>query len=344
MSPTARKGFDAVPPPNTMSRPRSSAAICSASLIRDDYQQHVARDRELHEAYRHDGNVLDVQLRGEYLYAALGKGGFRIYDVANIDNKNFSERMVTAPVSPLGQRLYVKTKYATAVASPSTLALDPARTHNPANEEQTIHPLYAFLYVADKYEGLVVVGDPDPKSKSPGVSTLLDGNPQNNFLKRALAFNPGGILNGARRITIAGTYAYILCDRGLVVVDLNNPLEPRVTAEIGAPDLHEPSGIAMQFRYAFVVDREGLKVLDVTALDHPRAVPRAAVPLEDARNVYVARTYAYVAAGKNGVAIVDVEKPEQPRLDQMFTGGGQDQRCARRQNRHGGRQRLRFRR
>jgi hypothetical protein len=266
--------------------------------------------------------VLDVQLRGEYLYAATGKGGLRIYDVANIDNKSFSERMVTAPVSPLGQRLYLKTRFATSVASPSTLALDPARKQNPENEEQAIHPLYAFLYVADKYEGLVVAGDPNVKGKSPGVSTLLDGNPKNNFLKRALAFNPNGILNGARRITIAGTYAYMLCDRGLVVVDLSNPLDPHVTAEIGAPDLADPQGIAIQFRYAFVVDRQGLKVLDVTALDHPRIVPSAAVPLEDARNVYVARTYAYVAAGKQGLAIVDVEKPGQPRLDQLFTGDG----------------------
>jgi hypothetical protein len=252
----------------------------------------------------------------------LGKGGFRAYDVANIDNKNFSERTVTAPVSPLGQRLYVPTKYATAVASPSTQALDPARSRNPVNEEQSIHPLYAYLYVADKYEGLVVIGDPDPKSKSPGVSTLLDGDPRNNFLKRALAFNPDGILNGARRIVIAGTYAYMLCDRGLLVVDLNDPLKPRVAAEIGAPELQDTRGIAIQFRYAFVVDREGLKVLDVTDLAHPRIMPKAAVPLEDARNIYVARTYAYVASGKHGVAIVDVEKPEQPRLDQVFTGDG----------------------
>ena len=263
-----------------------------------------------------------MQLRGEYLYAALGKGGFRVYDVANVDNKNFSERTITAPVSPLGQRLYVSTKYATAVASPSTQALDPTRSRNPVNEEQAIHPLYAYLYVADKYEGLVVVGDPDPKSKSPGVSTLLDGDPRNNFLKRALAFNPDGILNGARRINIAGTYAYMLCDRGLVVVDLNDPLKPRIAAEIGAPQLNEPSGIAIQFRYAFVVDRDGLKVLDVSQLDHPRVVPNAVVSLADARNIYVARTYAYVAAGKQGVAIVDVEKPEQPRLDQMFAGDG----------------------
>jgi hypothetical protein len=316
------KGFDAVAATEHDEPPAVIGSYLQRLAYPDDYKQHVARNRELTQAYHHEGNVLDVQLRGEYLYAATGKGGLRIYDVANIDNKNFSERMVTAPVSPLGQRLYLKTRFATSVASPSTLALDPARKQNPENEEQAIHPLYAFLYVADKYEGLVVAGDPNVKGRSPGVSTLLDGNPKNNFLKRALAFNPNGILNGARRITIAGTYAYMLCDRGLVVVDLSNPLDPHVTAEIGAPDLADPQGIAIQFRYAFVVDRQGLKVLDVTALDHPRIVPSAAVPLEDARNVYVARTYAYVAAGKQGLAIVDVEKPGQPRLDQLFTGDG----------------------
>jgi hypothetical protein len=316
------KGFDAVAVAEHDEPPAIVGSYLQRVAYPQDYQQHLARDRELKEAYHHDGEVLDVQLRGEYLYAALGKGGFRAYDVANIDNKNFSERTVTAPVSPLGQRLYVKTKYATAIASPSTLAVDPARTHNPENEEQPIHPLYAFLYVADKYEGLVVIGDPDPKSKTPGVSTLLNGDPRDNFLKRALAFNPGGILNGARRITIAGTYAYMLCDRGLVVVDLDNPLKPRVAAEIGAPGLSSPQGIAIQFRYAFVVDRAGLKILDVSDLGNPRLLSPALVPLEDGRNVYVARTYAYVAAGKQGIAIIDVEKPEEPKLDQMFTAEG----------------------
>ncbi len=71
-----------------------------------------------------------------------------------------------------------------------------------------------------------------------------------------------------------------------------------------------------------MVDRGGLKVLDVTNFEQPRMVPNAAVALEDARNIYVARTYAYVAAGKQGIAIVDVERPEQPRLDQMFSAGG----------------------
>ncbi len=306
------KGFDAV----TVAEHDDPPAVFGSDLHKmvypDDYAKFVKREREIEESDHHAGNVLDLQFRGEYLYAALGKDGFRVYDIANIDNKNFSEKMNTAPVSPLGQRFYVKTKNATAVGSPSTLAVDPLRTRVPANQEQPIALMYGFLYVTDAEEGLVVIGDPNLKSKSPGVLTLLDGNPANNFLKRALAFNPGGALNGARRITIAGHYAYILADRGLEVVDIENPLAPKITAE--AP-LNDPRGIAIQFRYAFAVDRDGLKVLEL-----PQLKLVATLPLEDARNIYIARTYAYVAGGRQGLVIVDVEKPEHPRLDQTLGG------------------------
>ena len=316
------KGYDAVPVAEHDDPPAVFGSDLHKLVYSHDYEELQKHHGELEEADHKEGNVLDVQLRGEYLYAAMGKGGFRAFDVANIDNKDFSEKMVTAPVSPLGQRFYVKTKFATAVGSPSTLAVDPLRQHIPANEEQPIALFYGFLYVTDLEEGLVVIGDPNLKGKSPGVLTLLDGNPANNFLKKALAFNPGGALDGARRITIAGHYAYILCHRGLVVVNIENPLAPKVESEIGAPDLVAPQGVAVQFRYAFVVDRDGLKVLDVTSLAHPRMVSGASVALADARNVYVARTYAYVAGGKQGLVIANVERPEHPRLDQTFNAAG----------------------
>ena len=44
--------------------------------------------------------------------------------------------------------------------------------------------------------------------------------------------------------------------------------------------------------------------------------------MDDARNIYTARTYAYVAAGKQGIAIVNVEHPERPKLDQIFDSAG----------------------
>ena len=44
--------------------------------------------------------------------------------------------------------------------------------------------------------------------------------------------------------------------------------------------------------------------------------------MADARSLYVARTFAYVAAGREGLVIVDVERPEHPKVDQSFTADG----------------------
>ncbi|MGH9932676.1 MAG: multiheme c-type cytochrome [Pyrinomonadaceae bacterium] len=310
----------------------------------DNYEKFVKGGSELETAYEHVGNprVLQVQLRGEYAYVAAGEGGLRVYDVAQIDQKGFSERITTAPVSRFGQKFWVKTKYATAVAAPTTLGVDPARWRmktdgtmiDPVsaskltgdarkqllNEEQSIHSLYAYLYVVDKFEGLILVN----------AATLLDGDPLNNYLKRALdpakypngAFNPGGALNDANNVTLAGHYVYITTANGLVVVDIDDPLSPRITEQISAGDLKNPRAIAIQFRYGFVVDDEGMKVLDLSAPGSPRLVPSAFVPLADTHDVYVARTYAYVANGKEGIAIVDVERPDKPRLEQTFNADG----------------------
>lgn len=308
------------------------------------YEKFVKGGRELKTFYEHIGNpkVLQVQLRGEYAYVAAGEGGLRVYDVAQIDQKGFSERIVTAPVSRFGQKFYVKSKYATAVAAPTTLAVDPARWRlktdgtvvDPGsvsslsaeerkqllNEEQPIHPLYAYIYFVDKYEGLILVN----------AATLLDGDPLNNYLKRALdparypngAFNPDGALNDANNITIAGNHAYVTTTRGLFIISIEDPLNPKIVQTIGEPALKHPHAIAIQFRYGFVVDEEGLKVLDLTMPREARLVDGAHVPLSHAHDVYVARTYAYVANGKDGIAIVDVEQPEKPRLDQTYNADG----------------------
>jgi hypothetical protein len=47
------------------------------------------------------------------------------------------------------------------------------------------------------------------------------------------------------------------------------------------------------------------------------------IALSDAQRIYVARTYAYVAAGKQGLAIVDVERPEKMKMYQFFDAEGE---------------------
>ena len=279
----------------------------------DNYRKHLEAGSILKEGHEHSGHdIQDLVLRGEYLYTANGPGGFEVFDVANIDQKGFSERIVSAPVSPLGQRTRVNTKYATSVALPSTLALDPARVRLPENEEQPIDMFYAFVYVSDREEGLV----------GSNVATLVDGNPDNNFLNKDVVFNPDGVLTGATFVAAAGHRLYMTTPRGLYVVDVSDPMHPRIAGQLTNGFLRNPRCIAVQFRYAFITDDEGLKVVDLTDPTRPVPLPRATVRLNHAGRLYVARTYAYVANGPEGLAIIDVENPQRPFIDQMFTAGG----------------------
>ena len=283
----------------------------------DNFKTHVEKNNaELKEAHHHHADeILDLTLRGEYLYTANGEGGFEVFDVANIDQKGFSERIVTAPVSPLGQRTYVRTKYATSVTLPSTLGIDPLRARLPENEEQPVSATYAWVFVTDREEGLVMVS----------VGTLVDGDPNNNFLdkEKIIRFNPGGKLAGAMHSFMAGTNLYVVGRNGLFVLGLhNNKLEaPTLLSEVTS-GLKNPRAVAVQFRYAFVTDDEGFKVLDITTPAAPRLIPEATIPLKQAQRFYLARTYAYVANGAEGLAFVNIENPERPRLDQMYNAGG----------------------
>src|ERR1041385_5323054 len=309
-----REGFHAV----VWTEPDEPQAAIGSHLHKiaypDNYRKHLEAGGILREAHEHSGHdIQDIVLRGEYLYTANGPGGFEVFDVANIDQKGFSERIVSAPVSPLGQRTRVNTKYATSVALPSTLALDPARVRIPENEEQPIDLFYAFAYVSDREEGLI----------GSHVATLLDGNPDNNFLKRDVTYNPDGALTGATFVTAAGHRLYMTTPRGLFVIDCTDPMHPKLAGQYTGDFLRNPHCVAIQFRYAFVTDSEGFKVLDITDPYRPEPIRRAVVGLRNPGRLYVARTYAYVANGPEGLAIIDVENPETPRLDQMFNADGQ---------------------
>ena len=296
-------------------------AVMGSTLHRDAfparYKKFVEEDhRILKESYHHGGtDTRSIQHRGEYLYAAEGTGGVYLYDIANIDHKGFSERITTSVNSPLGQRFFAKGSNAMSLASPTTLGVDPTRTMRPENEEQPIHPLFAFVYVADSNNGLeMVLG-----------ATLLDGDPENNFLDTIHVFNPDGLLDGASYVTTAGNQLWMVSDAGLVLMDLadielGNPV-PKVVKVW--PELKDVTCVQVQFRFAFVTDSEGMKVIDVTNLEDAALIPDATLDIGPCNDIYLARTYAYVSAGDKGLAIVDIEKPHAPVIHEMFTADGQ---------------------
>jgi hypothetical protein len=253
-----------------------------------------------------------LQLRGEYMYVAEGKGGFRVYDVASIANKGFSERITTGPFSSLGHDTRVKSRNATCMALPTNQPINPLRNTlemRAMNQEQPFLPIYDYAAVTDSQEGLILVN----------VTTMADGEFRNNKLKRAVTWNPDGVLDGARHIVLAGEVAYIAAARGLVTVDLKDPLNPQLASVV---PLDDARASALQFRYLWVTTRQGVQLFDVTDLRTPVAVPEATVALADARRLYLARTYAYVAAKGEGLVILDITNPRAPSVYRKETFDG----------------------
>jgi hypothetical protein len=86
--------------------------------------------------------------------------------------------------------------------------------------------------------------------------------------------------------------------------------------------LNDARASAIQFRYLWVTDAEGLKLFDVTKMGNPVAVPSGTVPMANAQRIYLARTYAYVAAKQDGLVIVNIKKPMEPSIYQKVTLDG----------------------
>jgi hypothetical protein len=281
----------------------------------DWYQQHLDNKRVLKTGHEHKaGPTRCIQLRGEYLYTANGHDGAQIFDIANVTNKGFSQRVITAPFSPLGHDTHIKSRNATCIALPTNQSINPARNEGElarvTNQEQPMHPVYSYAFITDSEEGLIVVD----------VNTLADGEARNNLLKRALTWNENGILDGAVHLTIGGHYLYVMASAGLVVLDVDDPMQPRLVTSV---PLKAGRASALQFRYLWLTDSEGLKVLDVTDPEHPFMTANNTIPLKDAQRVYLARTYAYVAAGEDGLVIVDITRPEQMSMYRTVNFDGQ---------------------
>ena len=76
-----------------------------------------------------------------------------------------------------------------------------------------------------------------------------------------------------------------------------------------------------------MINSDGLRVVDVTNPEDPLLIQDSLIEFSDAHRISVSRTYAYVAAGKQGLAILDVEKAERPELVEPGGAGRGFERC-----------------
>lgn len=104
------------------------------------------------------------------------------------------------------------------------------------------------------------------------------------------------------------------------MIDLATPLAPKLLKVVR---LNDARAIAIQLNYAFVADGEGVKVFDIS---DPLRIHQTgqAIRLANAGKIYLARTYAYVASGKDGITVIDIEKPEAAFIDLKIINGEMD--------------------
>ena len=253
-----------------------------------------------------DGAVRCLQLRGEYLYTADGPGGFRVYRRRPASpTRIFRKRSSPRPSRRWASTCMWRRRTPPAWRCPPTSRSRPPRNTpemRKYNQEQAFHPIYHYAFITDAEEGLILVD----------IDTLTDREPRNNYLKpradlesrtacsMAPATSPWPAITPISPPR-AGWWCSIWTIRS----------SPRWRRRWRCPTCG-PRRCSSAICSSPM--RAGLEVLDVTNMDQPKLIEGARLPLDDARRVYVARTYAYVAAGKDGLVIADVKNPEKPKL------------------------------
>lgn len=118
-----------------------------------------------------------------------------------------------------------------------------------------------------------------------------------------------------RDLVASGRYLYAAdYQNGLHIFDLEDPRKPRLAGSHLSP-FSLPESVAVSGSYAYLADFEGVKIIDVANPAQPALVSsyRGTGNYLACRGVAVKGKYAYVAAGRSGLHVVDLTDPLNPR-------------------------------
>lgn len=167
-----------------------------------------------------------------------------------------------------------------------------------------------FAYVPARAAGLVVVELSKP-ANPPRVGT----------------YETNGRATG---VAVAGSYAYVTetsgsrnSPGGLRVIDVRDRAKPR---RVGSYDiLEEPRGVALAGDHVFVIDRSGGFWIDVRDPTEPKFTGVLSAGYSagaSSQAVAFADGYVYIAAGPDGLLIVDVSQENNPKRLATFDTRG----------------------
>jgi hypothetical protein len=191
-----------------------------------------------------------------------------------------------------------------------------------------------FAYIANGSAGLQIADISDPSAPLPLGSYATEGYACSVAVSGSLALVADGtnvyvldvsdsrspllddmwVSSGrASGVAISGSYGYVADgDRGLVILDLSDPLDVTEAGSCETPGL--AYGVAVVSGAAYVAGGlSGLQVLDVSTPSNPLPISTFDTP-GTALNVVVAGAKAYIADGVFGLTVIDVSTPSTPTL------------------------------
>lgn len=255
------------------------------------------------------GVVRDVELVGNYVYAALGTAGVAILDISTPTTPTRTGDMVTygqaVGVAISGNYAYVASVF-------DELRVFDISTPTAPTEVGS----YDGFYVA---EGLDVVGNyAYVAAGGDGLQILDVSSPANPTWQGTFASTY------AREVVVAGNYAYLADGYGspsFVVVNVANPASPVMAGSYAAPG--EAYDVVLDGSTVYLASwSNGIRLIDVSNPGSPTEIGFYNTTGR-AEGVAVAGGYAYIGDTWDGLKIVNVTTPANPALVYAYHSPGE---------------------
>ncbi len=258
--------------------------ICWAEFC-ESATENSGYSMKLVNSMNESGVFKDAHIVGKLVYCATGRG-IEIVDISDYTKPNSVGKCAT-PGEAVG--IYVSENYA---------------------------------YVSDGTQGLRIIDVFDPtKPREVGCWKVKSETASGGLKVKSYIMD----------VVIDRNYAYIVdCGYGMRVIDISYPNYPR---EIGGVRTSGSAyGIAIKSqKYAYIANySDGLKIIDISEPDAPYEIGNCKIPgmalkvalfqftIHDSR---FTKLYALVATGNEGLWVVDVSEPENPKIVSSYRKG-----------------------
>lgn len=243
-----------------------------------------------------------VKISGDYAYSVDYKIGLKISDISSPENPGLVN---VVPEYSTGWDLWVRGDYAYIVGSRGELFIfDVSSVESPIlmNEiwdgsysyGQSVMVSDGYAYVCRGSDGLLII-DVDPPESAHEVKVVETPD-------RAMG------------IDIHDEYAYIAAlNEGLLIVDISSPDEASIVNQVKAPGWNIAYDVEVSNGHAFVADRDGLHVFDISTIESAYHVTTVDIPpcyYSDGVRVTLSGGYVFYSNLQFGLWVIDIDPPE----------------------------------